>query len=110
MDGCHRSNIAGGGVNKCQTCLAGTVDLDSDSATPCETCVAGTYGNGAGQTVCVDCAAGKYNDAAGGGAEADCKSCAAGKWSAALGAADISTWYVVGVGVWVGRARGKVTT
>ena len=78
--------------------------MDSDSATPCETCVAGTYGNGAGQTVCVDCAAGKYNDAAGGGAEANCKSCAAGKWSAALGAADISTWYVVGV------ARGKVTT
>ena len=48
-------------------------------------------------TDCIDCAAGKHSSTIGSQTAADCIDCAVGEWSAELGAADIYTWYVVGV-------------
>ncbi len=62
LPGTDYSGYVAGSVSECVECVAGTVDDDSDPATPCVNCLAGTYSDAPGATECTPCSPGSHSD------------------------------------------------
>ena len=79
---CTAGKYAGIASSACANCTAGTVDDDSDAATPCVDCLPGTFSQEGTSIACTDCPDGRFSAAARATSADDCSGCLPGQYAA----------------------------